>query len=328
MKKIVLSLLAITLTFFACDQPRPENINGMAIGTYYNITYIGTPNAQLKTGIDSIFKEITYLFSVFDTTSIISQVNRNESPALPPEFITLFQKAKIINGLTEGAFEPTIYPLINLWGFGNDQPSQLPTTIQIDSVKEWVGMDKLYIENGQIHKKDPRVQLDFNAIAKGYAADQIAAYLSSQGYQNFVVEVGGEVICRGDKGRRQPWRVGIQVPTDTKNGTIESDYTFPLANKSIATSGNYRNYIEENQQRYSHIINPQTGQPEKSNLLSVSVIANDCTTADALATALMVLGIEKSQEILQKDTSIAAHFIYFEKGNYQYYQTKNFPKAE
>lgn len=328
MKKIVLTLFVFALTFWACNQQRPESISGMAIGTYYNVTYTGAHNDQLKTGIDSIFKEINHLFSVFDTTSIISQVNKNELSALPPAFIALFHKAAEINEITGGAFDPTLYPLIKLWGFGNAPTAQIPTETQIDSVKMWVGMDKITMENGRIIKKDPRVQLDFNAIAKGYAVDQIADYLSRQGYRNFVVEVGGEVVCRGTKSGKRPWVIGIQVPTDTKDGLIESNYAFSLGNRSIATSGNYRNYIEENQQRYSHIINPQTGSPEKSNLLSVSVIANDCTTADALATAFMVLGIGKSQEILQKDTSLAAHFIYFEKGNYQYYQTENFPKAE
>lgn len=327
MKRLFFILIAISLSFTACQQVHQVNINGMAIGTYYSITYIGAVDNTLKHDIDSILGDISSTFSIFDSTSVISKINRNEYTPLPEDFITVFNKAQNINKLTNGAFEPTIGPLINLWGFGKDSITQLPDSSAIDSTKLLVGMDKIHLIDDTIYKDDKQIKLDFNAIAKGFAVDKIAQHLLNKGLKNFIIDIGGEIRCNGMKNKLKQWQIGIQIPTDTQDDLIESDYTFQMQNKGIATSGNYRNYKEENGIRYSHIINPVTGRPEKSSLLSVTVIADDCTTADAFATAFMVLDLEKSKKILQNLPTIAAHFIYFSDGKYQYYQTSNFPKS-
>lgn len=329
MKRSLFILFAILLLLTAsCRRQNIESLSGIALGTYYSIIYVGDPQPNLKQEVEAILEEVSQTFSIFDTTSLISRVNRNQTVELNEALLSVFRLSQRISKETSGAFDPTLAPLIELWGFGRENQMQLPTQEAIDSVASFVGYEKVSIVDQTLVKTDPRVQLDFNAIAKGYAVDAVANLLLSRGLINFVVDIGGEVTCRGKKGIDQPWRVGIQVPTLTKDGELATDYAFALYDRSIATSGNYRNYKEEDGVRYSHIVNPLTGRPERSSLLSVSVIAEDCTTADAYATAFMVLGIEKSREILQRDTSLSAHFIYFDEGEYRYFQTSNFPKSE
>ena len=188
----------------------------------------------------------------------------------------------------------------------------------------FVGFSKVQNNNHSLIKSDPRVQLNFNAIAKGYAVDCVAQFISDQGYSNCIVDIGGEVVALGTK-LGQQWKVGIQTPTVEANGAIEAQYIFPMKNRAVATSGNYRNYIEKDGCRYSHIINPKTGQPEHSSLLSVSVIADDCVTADGYATAFMVLGIEKTLDLVEKNPNIAVYFIYDHNGKYEVKKSPNFP---
>jgi thiamine biosynthesis lipoprotein len=189
---------------------------------------------------------------------------------------------------------------------------------------QFVGYHKIKLQNNFVIKDDPRIQLNFNAIAKGFAVDKVAQFMVSQGYANCIVDIGGEVVAIGTKDGQQ-WQVGIQTPTTDASGAIDSQYAFPMKNKAVATSGNYRNYIEKEGKRFSHIISPKTGNPEKSSLLSVSVIAKDCVTADAYATAFMVLGMEKSLEIVKKNPSLAVYFIYDKNGKFEVKKSPNFP---
>ncbi len=319
--------LSLLIGCVSCQKTSIQQFTKIAFGTYYSITYIGEENEQLPSKVDSVLATINQNFSIFDTTSLVSRINRNEQSSLNSDFVYLFNLSKQISEKTNGAFDITAGPLVNMWGFGKNGEQVPPKKGQIDSLLTFVGFHKVRIENNQLLKEDARIALDFNAIAKGYAVDKISKLLADAGYSNYIVDIGGEVVSRGNKGKNISWRVGIQIPTESKDGIIESDYTFELGDRAIATSGNYRNYKEENGIRYSHIINPQTGYSEKSSLLSVSVIANDCATADAYATAFMVLGIEKSMQILSQNSTIAAHFIYYENGNFRYKQTVNFPKS-
>ncbi len=294
------------------------------MGTIYSIKYLGDEDEGLKSAVDSLLAEISCELSVFDSTSLVSRINRNEVAELSPELIYIYNIAQQISEKTNGAFDITIGPLVNLWGFGPDEDQKI-TQKKIDSVKNIVGYQKITIKDGILLKSDPRIELDFNAIAKGYAVDRVADLLKKKGHPDCIVEIGGEVVARGSR-YKKPWRVGIQVPTKEQNGEIESQYIFPLQDRAVATSGNYRNYHEVDGKRFSHIINPHTGMAEQSDLLSVTVIADDCTTADAYATAFMVMGMEASKKYLTKHPEYAAYFIYVTSdGLMSSSKTDNFP---
>lgn len=310
----------------SCSPDKIFTIEGSSMGTIYSIKYPGSEDEGLKNAVDSLLSEISKELSVFDSTSAVSQINRNEVTKLSREFIYIYNIAQRISKETNGAFDITIGPLVNLWGFGPNEEREI-TQKEIDSVKNFVGYQKLTIKDGLLVKSDARIELNFNAVAKGYAVDRVADLLQKRGHSDCIIEIGGEVVARGSR-YKKPWRVGIQVPTKEKDGEIESRYIFLLQNRAVATSGNYRNYHEINGNRFSHIINPQTGLAEQSNLLSVTVIADDCTTADAYATAFMVMGMEASKIYLTKHPEYAAYFIYVtSEGLMSSYRTDNFPNS-
>lgn len=318
----ILSLSLLLLVSACRTDTRLNEMNGTTMGTYYRILYIGEEKTDLQSTIDSILQDLNHTFSVFDSSSLISKINQGQDSIVNEDFRNCFLLAKNIAGITGKSFEPTIAPLVNLWGFGPDREESISQK-KIDSVLTFVNFDKINLDSDTLRKADGII-LDFNAIAKGYAVDKILCYLNKLGYENCLVEIGGEVAVSGTKNGTQ-WQVGIQTPTETKEGAIESAVSFHLQNAAVATSGNYRNYREEDGQRFSHIINPKTGHPEKSNLLSVSVIAKDCADADALATAFMVMGMEKSMFFLQNHPEYAAYFIYAEQSEFRTLQTTNFP---
>lgn len=316
--------LILLTAFFSCSEKRYTTIHGNTMGTYYNIVYVGKEDISLAQTVDSLLLNFSGLFSIYDSTSTIAMINQGKNIELNDEIIDLFLIAKRVSEETDGAFDITIGPLVELWGFGINRENKI-TQKEIDSVRQFVGFDKITLNGKQLLKKYDNMTLNFNAIAKGYASDLLAKFLNSQGYHNFIVEIGGEVVAKGKK-NKDNWKVGIQVPTKKRNDAIESFYTFELENLAVATSGNYRNYHEMNGTRYSHIINPMTGWAEKSNLLSVTVVAKHCALADAYATAFMVMGVEKSLSFLKKHRSLSAYFIFTdENGRFQTIQTDNFP---
>lgn len=313
----------LILLLNSCAEEKITNFQGSALGTYYSITYMGGENPQLQAGVDSILADISYQFSIFDTTSIIYRINKGDSLPLTEDMKLVYEVSQKVSSITEGAFDITVAPIVNLWGFGKEKRTHVEQW-EIDSVMQFVGFSKIKLQNDYLIKSDPRIQLNFNAIAKGFAVDKVAQFLVSQGYANCIVDIGGEVVALGTKDGQQ-WQVGIQTPTNEADGAIDSQYAFPMKNRAVATSGNYRNYIEKDGKRYSHIISPKTGNPEKSTLLSVSVIAKDCVTADAYATAFMVLGMEKSLEIVKRNPSLAVYFIYDKNGKFEVKKSPNFP---
>lgn len=316
---ILILIVSVLLVLSGCRRNKVHQFTGLAFGTYYAITYCGEENTILAQQVDSILNAFSAQFSVFDSTSVISRLNRGEDVALSPEFEYIIALSQRVSQLTNGAFDITVAPLVNLWGFGPEAKKEVTPTM-LDSVKEFVGYQKISVENHHLVRKDNRIQLNLNAIAKGYAVDILCDWLQSLGYGHFLVDIGGEIRTVGSK-CGENWKVGIQIPTDSKDGAIDADYTFEMANQAIATSGNYRNYYEQDGQRYAHIIDPISGYPKKSKLLSATVIAQNCAEADAFATAFMVLGSQK----WEKGMGVEAYFISDENGNFKTEKTPRFP---
>jgi len=295
-------------------------------GTFFSISYTGEENPDLPRQVDSILQNINKLYSIFDSTSLVSKLNRNEPVVPTAAFAAMVRDAIDISKNTGGAFDITVGPLVNLWGFGNENGGTVSQEA-IDSVRQFVGYSKIHVaDDGRVTKEDDRIKLDFNAIAKGKAVDDVADFLVRSGYANCLVNIGGEVRCEGTKPGRKAWRVGIQIPTETRDGLEEADYIFEMTGRAVATSGNYRNYKEIDGQRYCHITDPRSGDSRSSNLLSVTVIADQCAVADAYATAFMVMGLDEAMKFIESHPELAAHFVYYEDGDYQYKQSGKFPK--
>ena len=322
MKNNVFLWLLIVL-MSACRPTAVHHCSAPVFGTYYTVTYCGDEDTGLQRSLDSLFAAFSAEFSLFDSSSVVCRLNRGEDVPLSEDFVNLLQLSAQISRATDGAFDVTVAPLVKLWGFGPDSLREV-TPQMVDSVLENVGYEKIAVEEGRLVKKNDRLELDFGAVAKGLAVDKAVKLMQQRGYKDFLVDIGGEVRTCGTK-HGKPWRIGVQVPTADSDGAIASNYDFPLSDKAIATSGNYRNYHEKDGKRFSHIINPTTGYSERSDLLSVSVIADDCTTADAYATALMVMGREKALQWLQTHSELAAYLIYYEADGFKVARTPNFP---
>ena len=315
MKKSVIYILlfGLLLLMISCHQRPIKHFEGQAFGTMYSISCIDNPNVgtgiRLHPQIDSLLADLSHTFSIFDTNSIIYRWNKGEDVELNDDFLTVLRLSKTISAATDGAFDCTVQPLVQLWGFGKDGVRHTVGDDTLAETKQFVGFQLVDIQADSVLRKDPRVQLNFNAVAKGYAVDRVGDWLVEKGYSDCLIEIGGEVAARGTKNGK-PWKVGIQVPTKTSDGARESFESIPLADHyAVATSGNYRNYFEENGVRYTHILDPRTGRPERTNLLSVTVLAPDCATADAYATAFMVLGYEEASQIVKHHPELEAWFI-------------------
>lgn len=324
MKRILCILSTLLILLSACHYKTPvrKHIEGQAFGTTYSITCVTEPDDKRPlphAQIDSLLADLSHTFSIFDTSSIIYRWNAGEDVELNDDFLEVLLFSGGVSLFTDGAFDCTVQPLVQLWGFGKDGVRHTVGEDTLASVREYVGFQLVDIQGKKVVRKDPRVQLNFNAVAKGYAVDKVAAWLVNQGYTNCLVEIGGEVAARGDRNGKngtdsenggEAWKVGIQRPTETADGNKESFESMELQDhRAVATSGNYRNYFEEDGVRYTHILDPRTGKPERTNLLSVTVIAPDCAQADAYATAFMVLGYEKSAEIVKQRPELEAWFI-------------------
>ena len=326
--KLILLPIIILLTVCACKQ-KSENIikiEGEAQGTTYHISYLADEGINFKPDIDSILRKIDSSMSTYLPVSIISRINRNDSTAIPDaHFVKVFNKSMEISDKTDGYFDITVAPLINARGFGNSKKQKVDSAT-IDSLLRFVGFKKLSLSGNKIKKESPEVMLDFNAIAQGYSVDVIGDFLESKGIKNYFVELGGEVKAKGNKANKEEWKVGIDQPDDNSEAQRKIQAIIKLSNKALATSGNYRKFYVENGQKYSHIIEPKTGYTSKNNLLSASVVADDCMTADAFATAFMVMGLEKSKQFLEanKALNLEVFFIYDDKGEWKTYSSDYF----
>ncbi len=300
-------------------------INGAAQGTYYAITYASDNNENLQPAIDSLFRQFDRSVSSYVPTSVLSRLNNNDSTVVADSiFETIFKKSMFVSDISEGAFDITVGPLVNAWGFGFSKKANVDQAM-IDSLLPLVGYRKVQLVKGKLIKEDPRIRIDFDAIAQGYTSDWLGAFLESKGIKNYLIDVGGEVLGKGSKPDGKLWSVAIEMPAKNSDDERKIQAILSLKDKAISTSGSYRKYYEENGVRYSHTIDPSNGYPVKHNLLSVSVLANDCITADSYATAFMVMGLEKSKEFLSKHKEVEVYFISDnQKGGFSVFYTPGF----
>ncbi|WP_159522405.1 FAD:protein FMN transferase [Sunxiuqinia indica] len=298
---------------------------GFIFGTIYHVTYESPEGKDLQREIEAVMNEVNHSMSTYDSTSTISKVNRNIETELDEQFTTIFKRAEEISEITNGAFDMTVAPMVNIWGFGFKNKEQVTSEL-IDSLRAIVGYKKVRIENGQLIKNHPSTMLDASAIAKGFASDMVANYLHEQGCKNYMVEIGGEVVASGKNAKGNYWSIGISNPDDNELFTEQKlKAIVELKDMALATSGNYRNFYIEDGVKYAHTIDPKTGYPVQHSLLSTTVLADNCMTADAFATAFMVSGLEKSIEIAEADPEIEVYFIYSdEEGNYKTYISPGF----
>ncbi len=303
-------------------QQEPVKFGGRAQGTTYHITYFDLKNRDFHAEIEKILSDFDKSVSTYIPNSIISRINSNQKNVVVDKyFIACFNKAKEVWKNTDGAFDPTVYPLVNAWGFGPGKKQKIEKTI-IDSILKFVGFGLIELKGNTIIKKDPRVSLDFNAFAQGYSVDVVSEFLNSKKIISYIVEIGGEVYAKGKKANGDNWEVGIEKPIDNKESENPMKAIVKLENLAIATSGNYRRFIIEDGVKYVHHIDPKTGYPTKNNLLSASIVSKECISSDANATGVLVLGLEKAKVFLQNHTELQAYLIYSDdKGNYQVYET-------
>ena len=277
-------------------------------GTAYKIVY--QHDKDLSKEIREELMKVDYSLSPFNEKSVITAVNQNRDVVLDTLFLDVFTKAMEISRETDGAFDITVAPLVNAWGFGFKNETR-PTPLQVDSLLQIVGYKKVRLEDNRIIKQDRRMMLDCSAIAKGYGVDVVAHYLRSQGIQNFMVEIGGEVVTSGVNPQRLPWRVGVVKPSeDSLNVNNELQTILNVTDKAMATSGNYRNFYYKNGKRFAHTIDPKTGSPVQHSLLSATVLADECAVADAYATSFMVMGLERAKKLLERHPELMVYLIY------------------
>ncbi|MGB1370498.1 MAG: FAD:protein FMN transferase [Flavobacteriaceae bacterium] len=305
MKKIV---LFIFLGLLSCtNSVKQQRNSGGVFGTTYSIIY--DSNEDFQKEFEQIFNDINHSMSTYIPNSIISEVNINRITKIDTHFKTVFETSKRVFDETSGRFDPTIGAVVNAWDFGPEGKIEQLDSVKIKNLMQSVGLNKVSVEGFQI-KKPSATKIDFNAIAKGYGVDQIGYFLESNSVSNFLVEIGGEIVCKGiNSSKGTPWKIGIQNPN------IESDIPFlnsvELNNKAMATSGTYRKYkIDENGRRYTHIIDAKTGYPSRSNILSISVIAENCMAADAYATALQTMNLEELSNFLSNHPELKVYIIF------------------
>lgn len=306
-------LVLIVGTVLILRKQAPFQTNqGMVFGTLYKITY--QSKTDLHTEIEEELKKVDFSLSPFNKASVITKINENSSDSVDQMFAEVFKLSKEISAETHGAFDITVAPLVNAWGFGFKNAANVDS-LTIDSLLSFVGIDKIDLVNGKIVKKDPRVILDCSSVAKGYGVDCVARLLDSKGIKNYMVDIGGEVVVKGQNPQMNNWRIGINKPVDDSLSVNQELHTVvTVTNVGIATSGNYRNFYYKDGKKYAHTINPHTGYPIQHNILSATVIAKDCATADAYATAFMVLGLDSAKAVCAKNPDIDAFFIY-DNGN-------------
>ena len=324
-------LFLISALLISCVDSTPNKKTvtnfGNTQGTSYSIKYLSPNGINYQNDIDSIFKTVDLSLSTYINESIISKINRNENVIIDSIFTRVFEMALKIAHETNGSFDPTIAPLVNFWGFGFEEISNKNENILINLMQS-VGYKKISIKDGHIIKENSNTQIDFNAIAQGFTVDLIGEHLQKIGLTNYMIEIGGELKCSGLNADEKPWRIGIDKPSEE----IQKERHLAIievSNKSVASSGNYRKLKidQETGIKYAHTINPKTGMPTITDLLSVTIVSESCMQADAIATACMVMGKEKSINYIISKPQIDALLIYSgPKGEWIKYQTEGFKK--
>jgi len=305
-------LLSISVAVLcSCQKKSYLYDEGTAFNTAYHLTYLS--KEELQPGIDSVLTKFDAALSMFNPNSTLSQINRSGTQPFDlthqPWVERVIEKSLDYSKLTGGAFDMTVAPLVNAWGFGFKKSATI-SQAYIDSLLTFVGYQLISLKDGQLVKADPRVCLDASAVAKGYACDVVADYLKSKGVTDYMIEIGGELALSGKNPHGSDWRIGINTPTDDSLSMSEDwKEKLTLTDRCMATSGNYRRFYIKDGKRYAHTIDPHTGYPVQHSLLSATVIAGDGLTADALATAFMVMGVEKALPLAESLPDIEALFI-------------------
>lgn len=333
MKRVsIVQLMAVALAFLFLTTCTTKKVGyvyneGAVFGTFYHFTYDSLAGDQHQ-AILEVLEAFNHSLSTYDSTSVISRFNRGEKGVKADAwFKQVFETAKGISAQSDGAFDMTVAPLVNAWGFGFNKMDQVTPQV-IDSLKQLVGMNYIAIDSqDNIVSEKPGVMLDASAIAKGFGVDVVADFLRSKGVRNFLVEIGGELATAGVNPRGNPWRVGIDKPIDDPQVVNrELQFVVQLSGKAMATSGNYRNFYVKDGKKFAHTIDPRTGYPVEHSLLSATIVANDCMTADAYATACMVLGLTRSKVLIESLQGVEACFIYQDTDAMKVYLTAGFEK--
>ncbi len=322
------SLVLLLVVLASCDRENKEYTfnKGQVFGTYYSITYLHPKGEDLQDKIEKKFKEFDHSLSTFNPQSIISKINQNDLTVETDTFFEdMYVVAKQVSIATEGAFDITVAPLVSAWGFGfgKKDNSAFP---DVDTILPYIGFQKIELKNHRIIKQNNRMMLDASAIAKGQSCDVIAELLDENGCENYMVEIGGEVFCKGVNPKGEKWHIGVDKPhDDPADEQKELQTILEISGVGMATSGNYRQFYVKDGKKYAHTIDPISGYPVSHNLLSATVIAPTCMLADAYATAFMVLGVEKSLELCNSFAEIDCYLIFTDnKGELQTVYTDGF----
>lgn len=325
----------LTMVMVACQPSVNEKvylIEGEAQGSTYHIKYIAERDENLKPAIDSILEVIDLSMSTYRPDSAISKINQGDTTVVVDEhFRKVFEASQQIWQESEGLFDPTVGVLVNAWGFGKQKISEadLPTDKKIDSLRKYVGFDKVALtEKNLIKKRYTEILFDFNAIAQGYTSDVVANYLSARGIKNYIVEIAGEMYLKGKNTvEDKSWTIGVENPLKPLDDR-DLVATIQFTNQGLATSGNYRKvWIDSNGRKYVHSINPITGRATQSDVLSATVVAPSTMLADGYATMFMVMGLAKSKAFLEKHPDLAVLLVYSDdKHQEATYKTKSFEK--
>ncbi len=301
------------MLFASCQKQQKVNYSGVTQGSYFSITYFDENGRNFENEIDSIFEAVDNSVSLWNENSIIRRVNRNEDVVVDQIFKDNFEWSRKASEFSGGAFDATIGPLVSAWGFHYKKELKM-TPEMVDSIRQLVDYRKIEITGDKVVKANPNMTLDFNAVAQGYTADLVGKLLETNGIDNYLIDVGGEIMARGTKPNGEEWIIGIEKPAENFDSERSVQIKINLRDRGIVTSGNYRKYIEKDGVRYSHSIDPKSGYPVPQDLLSATVIAENAAWADCLASICMLVGREKAIELLEKEKNVEAYFIYVENG--------------
>jgi thiamine biosynthesis lipoprotein len=326
----VFGILILAVLFSGCNPKgggEYYTLQGFTQGTTYRITYQHPTEHDLSWRIDSLLDDFDQSLSLYEPNSTVTAINENRNMETDTLFRTVFREARRMHKLTGGAFDITVGPLINAWGFGPGDRLEVDSAM-VDSLVRYVGMEKVELAGNRIVKDTPEVKLDLNAIAQGYAVDVMARFLEDLGCRNYLVEIGGEIRTRGKNPKGSFWRIGVDRP---EYGNMipgeQLQVIIRMHNHSLATSGNYRKFYMKDGVRITHTIDPASGYPRDSRLLSATILSDQCMTADALATACIVMGLEKAKSFIEDLRNTDAYFIYGgEQGTYQEWYTEGLTK--
>ena len=301
-----------------------QHRDGFTFGTVYSVTYSNPENKDLSEQISNALKAVDNSLSMFNKQSTIAKVNNNQHVVLDSLFLVVWDKGQYVSRCTDGAFDMTVAPLVDLWGFGLKNREAV-TDAAVDSIRQYVGYEMIELVDGELQKAYPEIRIDAGAIAKGFACDVVADTLEAYGCTDFCVEIGGELVVKGRNPKGVNWHIAINKPVeDSTCVNSEIQEVVELTNCGMATSGNYRNYYELGGKKYSHTIDPRTGYPVRHNLLSTTIVASDCITADAWATACMVAGLETAKEWINNRSDIKGYLIYEENGEIKTWKSADF----